>query len=165
MMLFQISLLCLVALFELSTGDKFDSLDRNFDGHIDRSEFAVLSHELHEALEPFIVSDEVLGKAGVLQVADFIGADVSGDFVPGLVNSLIMIIACEIGDKTFFIAAVLAMRHGRMVVYMGSMSALAVMHLLSCIMVSLCLLYARTLLLIDLLFSTPVGLCSSCTIT
>ena len=32
-----------------------------------------------------------------------------------------MILVTEIGDKTFFIAAVLAMRHGRLVVYSGAM--------------------------------------------
>jgi hypothetical protein len=135
-MMFLALLLCLVALVELSTGDKFDSLDRNFDGHLDRSEFEVLSHELHEVLEPFTVSGDAGGKAGSLMSKKLIGGDLSGDFVPGAVNSLVMIIACEIGDKTFFIAAVLAMRNGRAIVYMGSMLALAVMHILSCLMVS-----------------------------
>jgi hypothetical protein len=135
MMMFSILMLCLMALFELSAGDKFESLDRNFDGQLDRSEFAVLSHELHEVLEPF--TDEFKGKTGSLKVTDFIGGEISGDFVTGTVNSLIMIVACEIGDKTFFIAAVLAMRNGRFIVYLGSMGALAVMHILSCLMVSL----------------------------
>jgi putative Ca2+/H+ antiporter (TMEM165/GDT1 family) len=38
-----------------------------------------------------------------------------------IVNSLFMILVTEIGDKTFFIAAVLAMRHGRFIVYLGAM--------------------------------------------
>lgn len=50
------------------------------------------------------------------------------------VNSLMVILVTEIGDKTFFIAAVLAMSHGRMVVYLGAMSALALMHVLSSVM-------------------------------
>jgi putative Ca2+/H+ antiporter (TMEM165/GDT1 family) len=50
------------------------------------------------------------------------------------VNSLLVILVTEIGDKTFFIAAVLAMSHSRMVVYLGAMSALALMHVLSSIM-------------------------------
>lgn len=122
-----------MALFEISA-DKFESLDRNFDGQLDRSEFSVLSHELHDLLEPYVVLDGAQGKTGASNFADYFGGDLSSDFVPGALNSLIMIIACEIGDKTFFIAAVLAMRNGRLVVYMGSMGALAVMHLLSCLM-------------------------------
>ena len=37
-------------------------------------------------------------------------------------NSLVMIIVTELGDKTFFIAAVLAMRQDRMAVYLGEKS-------------------------------------------
>ncbi|CAM9126157.1 unnamed protein product [Phaeothamnion confervicola] len=42
-----------------------------------------------------------------------------------------MIIATEIGDKTFFIAAILAMKYSRLVVFGGAISALAVMTVLS----------------------------------
>lgn len=55
-------------------------------------------------------------------------AAVSGDlmsltnnFIKATVNSLFMILVTEIGDKTFFIAAVLAMRNARVVVYAGAM--------------------------------------------
>jgi len=44
------------------------------------------------------------------------------DFATAAVNSLFMIIVTELGDKTFFIAAILAMRYGRMIVYAGAMS-------------------------------------------
>lgn len=43
-------------------------------------------------------------------------------FLPATLNSLTVILVTEIGDKTFFIAAVLAMRYGRLVVYAGAMS-------------------------------------------
>lgn len=46
-------------------------------------------------------------------------------------NSVAMILATELGDKTFFIAAILAMRHGRRVVFVGAISALALMTVLS----------------------------------
>lgn len=52
----------------------------------------------------------------------------------GLWKSVVLILVTEIGDKTFFIAAVLAMRHGRLVVYAGAMAALALMHVLSSLM-------------------------------
>ena len=56
------------------------------------------------------------------------------DFFTGFCKSLVVILVTEIGDKTFFIAAVLAMRHGRLVVYAGAMMALALMHVLSAFM-------------------------------
>lgn len=56
------------------------------------------------------------------------------DFLLAAWNSLLMILVTELGDKTFFIAAVLAMRYGRVVVYAGAMSALTAMHLLSSLM-------------------------------
>jgi len=52
-------------------------------------------------------------------------------WVHGFVSSLSMILVSEIGDKTFFIAAVMAMRKSRIVVYAGAMSALALMTSLS----------------------------------
>ena len=47
--------------------------------------------------------------------------NVTNNFITATVNSLFMILVTEIGDKTFFIAAILAMRHGRLVVYAGAM--------------------------------------------
>jgi Ca2+/H+ antiporter, TMEM165/GDT1 family len=46
---------------------------------------------------------------------------VTNNFVSATLHSLFMILVTEIGDKTFFIAAILAMRHGRLVVYAGAM--------------------------------------------
>jgi putative Ca2+/H+ antiporter (TMEM165/GDT1 family) len=45
-----------------------------------------------------------------------------------------MIIFSEIGDKTFLIAAILAMRHPRAIVFAGAISSLVVMSILSAIM-------------------------------
>lgn len=59
---------------------------------------------------------------------------VTNNFITATMNSLFMILVTEIGDKTFFIAAILAMRHGRLVVYAGAMGALALMHLISSLM-------------------------------
>lgn len=42
-----------------------------------------------------------------------------------------MIIVTELGDKTFFIAAVLAMRHSQITIFGGAISALALMTVLS----------------------------------
>jgi len=48
-----------------------------------------------------------------------------------LLQSYSMIIFSEIGDKTFLIAAILAMRHPRMVVFAGAIGSLIVMSILS----------------------------------
>jgi len=52
-------------------------------------------------------------------------------FWTAFVNSIAMIIVTELGDKTFFIAAVLAMRHDRSVIFIGAISALIIMTILS----------------------------------
>lgn len=48
-----------------------------------------------------------------------------------LLNSVAMIIVTELGDKTFFIAAILAMTNDRGAVYAGALGAVAVMTVLS----------------------------------
>ncbi|MEO0409357.1 MAG: TMEM165/GDT1 family protein [Cyanobacteria bacterium P01_A01_bin.135] len=48
--------------------------------------------------------------------------------------SLLLITVSELGDKTFFITAILAMRHRRRWVFAGSVGALAAMTLLSVLM-------------------------------
>lgn len=52
-------------------------------------------------------------------------------FVAAFVTSLSVIIVSEIGDKTFFIAAIMAMRHNRWQVFTGAIGALALMTVLS----------------------------------
>uniref|UniRef100_A0A1I7Z458 GDT1 family protein n=1 Tax=Steinernema glaseri TaxID=37863 RepID=A0A1I7Z458_9BILA len=62
------------------------------------------------------------------------GADESsGDigFYHALIASLSVIIVSELGDKTWFIAAIMAMRHSRLAVFSGAMAALALMTVLS----------------------------------
>jgi putative Ca2+/H+ antiporter (TMEM165/GDT1 family) len=52
----------------------------------------------------------------------------------GLLHSFAMIIFSEIGDKTFLIAAILAMRHPRIIVFAGALGSLIVMSILSAAM-------------------------------
>ncbi|KAG0142034.1 hypothetical protein CROQUDRAFT_673770 [Cronartium quercuum f. sp. fusiforme G11] len=49
----------------------------------------------------------------------------------GLDRAIVMIVVSEIGDKTFLLAALLAMRHSRLVIFLGAFSALLVMSILS----------------------------------
>ncbi|KAM3723832.1 Transmembrane protein [Dirofilaria immitis] len=48
-----------------------------------------------------------------------------------LVASISVIVVSELGDKTWFIAAIMAMRHSRLTVFCGAMAALILMTLLS----------------------------------
>ncbi|CAL1688759.1 unnamed protein product [Lasius platythorax] len=52
-------------------------------------------------------------------------------FLHAFVASLSVIIVSELGDKTFFIAAIMAMKHPRLTVFAGAISALALMTILS----------------------------------
>jgi len=56
------------------------------------------------------------------------------DFVSAFIASVAIIIASEIGDKTFFIAAIMAMRHNRMEIFMSAILALGLMTALSAFM-------------------------------
>lgn len=56
---------------------------------------------------------------------------VSLGFIHAFVKSLSMIVVSELGDKTFFIAAIMAMRQSRFTVFAGAISALALMTILS----------------------------------
>merc|ERR1712167_290683 len=61
--------------------------------------------------------------------------DASGaGFWSACMNSLLMIIVTELGDKTFFIAAILAMKFSRQAVWIGAVGALALMTVLSAAM-------------------------------
>ena len=52
-------------------------------------------------------------------------------FVHAFVASISVIIVSELGDKTFFIAAIMAMRHSRLIVFIGAILALIVMTIIS----------------------------------
>ena len=52
-------------------------------------------------------------------------------FLHAFIASFSVIVVSELGDKTFFIAAIMAMRHSRLTVFAGAMSALALMTVLS----------------------------------
>ena len=58
-------------------------------------------------------------------------SSLSVGFVHAFIASLSVIIVSELGDKTFFIAAIMAMRHSRLVVFAGAMLALGLMTVLS----------------------------------
>ncbi|KAK4470449.1 hypothetical protein MN116_006002 [Schistosoma mekongi] len=55
-------------------------------------------------------------------------------FSSGFTSSLYVIIISELGDKTFFIAAIMSMQHPRALVYCGAMFALITMTMLSALL-------------------------------
>lgn len=56
------------------------------------------------------------------------------EFIHAFVASLSVIIVSELGDKTFFIAAIMSMRHSRLIVFTGAMLALGLMTVLSAVL-------------------------------
>lgn len=54
-------------------------------------------------------------------------------FVHAFIASLSVILVSELGDKTFFIAAIMAMQHSRLIVFLGAISALSLMTILSAV--------------------------------
>lgn len=52
-------------------------------------------------------------------------------FFPAFLASFLLILGSEIGDKTFFIAAILSMKHSHVTVFAGAITALALMTALS----------------------------------
>lgn len=49
----------------------------------------------------------------------------------GFTTSFLTILVCEIGDKTFFLAMIMAIRYSEFIVFLGSYGALFVMTVLS----------------------------------
>ena len=78
------------------------------------------------------MDDDVKLPKPQMPVAIPVKTGVNLGFVHAFVASLSVIIVSELGDKTFFIAAIMAMRHARITVFVGALGALAVMTVLSC---------------------------------
>lgn len=95
-------------------------------GKLDSNHDAVLSIEEFDNGWPLILSE--------LPSRDWLPANVHSGFWKGFTSGVAMILATEIGDKTFFIAAVLSMRQERSAVFCGAILSLYVMTVLSSIM-------------------------------
>ncbi|XP_030376568.1 transmembrane protein 165 isoform X2 [Scaptodrosophila lebanonensis] len=64
---------------------------------------------------------------------DHLEAKKKAGFIDAFTASISVILLTELGDKTFFIAAIMAMRHPRLIVFGGAIAALALMTVLSCV--------------------------------
>ncbi|GMH75485.1 hypothetical protein TrST_g13087 [Triparma strigata] len=105
-------------LFATSFSLTFDDADTNRNGAIDRAEF-------ENNITPLLPKSFGL---------DLSSSEPDSSFIGGFFNSWAMIIATELGDKTFFIAAILCLKYSRMPVFLGALSALIIMTILSSIM-------------------------------
>ena len=137
----------------------FDAIDSNHDHSISENEFTSATNNLIRGVasvggaDGHAIAAEEGGKSSVVAPAPQASAhpDQSGSigaseqakfdnpasttaFLKALFASFSAIMATEIGDKTFFIAAILSMRNDRAAVFGGAILALIVMTILSTLM-------------------------------
>ena len=70
-----------------------------------------------------------VSQAGAAKKKNLVEVDLG--FIHAFLASISVIIVSELGDKTFFIAAILSMKNPRMAVFAGAMLALGLMTILS----------------------------------
>uniref|UniRef100_A0A6M2E198 GDT1 family protein n=1 Tax=Xenopsylla cheopis TaxID=163159 RepID=A0A6M2E198_XENCH len=80
--------------------------------------------------EPYVSESANIGSSETKSEADSL-TDVG--FIHAFVAALSVIVVSELGDKTFFIAAIMAMRHPRITVFAGAIAALALMTAVSAV--------------------------------
>lgn len=91
------------------------------------------------------IRDVIEPQINVPMSSDVVSANVSSELsnpftpkksglVSALLNSFCMILATEIGDETFIVAALMSMRYQRLVVFVGAISALITMTVISTLM-------------------------------
>lgn len=111
--------------------DVFDLLDSNHDGRMDRQEFKQAVDQFEDFLRhnPNVERTGWFARpaAGSVKKKDL-------SFWSGFTSAVGLIIATEIGDKTFFIAAVLSMKNDRRAIFGGAILALIAMTILSTLM-------------------------------
>ena len=115
----------------LAKEELFDAADLNHDGALDATEFQTLSSKF-QALAAAAASpaaktllQQASATAATATLSSLVG------FWKAFTSSFAMILATEVGDKTFFIAAILSMKHSRAAVFAGAFAALIVMTILS----------------------------------
>eukprot|EP00939_MAST-03C_sp_MAST-3C-sp1_P000422 g422.t1 len=115
--------------------DEFHAADKNRNHVLEEQEF--ISFREVQSRGSFIEFHD--NRPGGVPVPEEFGSVVEStesmtlSFWVAFFNSIAMIIVTELGDKTFFIAAILAMKHDRAVIFAGAIGALALMTVLSSI--------------------------------
>lgn len=131
------------------TDAAFDRADADHNGMLDAHEFASFTSSIKKALDPYLniygagqqgndneLLQRVAGGGNALgnKPAARLRAGGVNKFWSGFMSGILTIWATEIGDKTFFIAAILSMKQDRVVVFAGAIGALIVMTVLSVVM-------------------------------
>ena len=137
---------------EEAIDNEFSIADRDEDNVLTRSEFGeylTLHDGFHgkrassSSLSSLSSTNSILGSINLhhFDTRSDISDEFKGDFDDvhaktisfwtALLNSVLMIVVTEIGDRTWFLAAVMAMKHPRLIVYSGAMGALFLMTILS----------------------------------
>ena len=94
---------------------------------------SALSNEVNEDL--FDIDDfplELVQNATLLE--ELVNVTRHRGILHGFSESISVILVSEIGDKTFFIAAILAMRNNKLTVFLAALSALFLMTVLSALL-------------------------------
>ncbi|KAG7386161.1 hypothetical protein PHYPSEUDO_000593 [Phytophthora pseudosyringae] len=113
----------------------FERADADHNGVVDAHEFAAFTDALKGALGPFLGAlPAAAWTPGAPRPKLRVGGGGPHKFWSGFVSGILTIWATEIGDKTFFIAAILSMKKDRVVVFAGAIGALIVMTVLSVVM-------------------------------
>lgn len=125
----------------------FERADLDHNGQLDAREFASFTNSIKKALHPLLNIYNVYGEqmdqplfAPSPQQQQPSKQRLRGSpagvnkFWSGFMSGILTIWATEIGDKTFFIAAILSMKKDRVVVFAGAIGALIVMTVLSVVM-------------------------------
>ena len=126
-----LSVVCFLPLHSSAPVDWFESLDGNHDGSLSQAEFQEGLLKIDAALAGTLNPLYQQNSAAAAAAAQSWLPKATQGFWKGFTSGVAMIIATEIGDKTFFIAAVLSMRHARSAVFGGAILALIVMTILS----------------------------------
>lgn len=110
-----------------SSSSLFQLLDTNHDNSIDQQELQIGLNKWEKFVQQTITTTgEPLSFTNYFSFQQ----NMKG-FTQAFSKSFMMIVATEIGDKTFFIAAILSMKFARWAVLIGALTALVVMTILS----------------------------------
>lgn len=106
------------------TNDSHD-LDQKVDDGIATTFEPLLSHEN----DTWFINGTRSGNS-----TDEVTPVISLNFIDSFVKAISVMIVSELGDKTFFLAAILAMRYNKLTVFLGSISSLVLMTVVSALL-------------------------------
>ncbi|KAL1557259.1 GDT1-like protein 1, chloroplastic [Salvia divinorum] len=123
-----------VSSFVISPSDKKKTKEKGYN-------FGLFPHtsKICSTSAKFTFQHKAMKKCGTGTLLDYGAEDASslrdaGDLSTGFTSAFLLIFLSELGDKTFFIAALLAARNSAAVTFIGTFGALAVMTVISVVL-------------------------------